>query len=146
MVKEAEMHADEDKKTKEKAEVKNEADNFIYTTEKALKDYGDKVPDDDRQKINAAIADLRKSMEGENIPEIKQKIETLKQASYKLAEEMYKASSSQQTQGGGGTSTGTQDTSQDTSTDQGPGKTSTSDKGNVEDVDYEVVDDDDSDK
>jgi molecular chaperone DnaK len=95
MVKEAEMHADEDKKVKEKAEVRNEADNFIYTTEKALKDYGEKVTDDDRQKINAAISDLRKAMESDNVADIKQKMEVLKQASYKLAEEMYKASSTQ---------------------------------------------------
>ncbi|MBN2534217.1 MAG: molecular chaperone DnaK [Spirochaetales bacterium] len=146
MVKEAEMHADEDKKVKEKAEVRNEADNFIYTTEKALRDYGDKVPEGDKQKINVAISDLRKAMEGDNISEIKQKIETLKQASYKLAEEMYKTSSTQ-TQGDGSTSTGTKEEStQDTTKDTGPGKTDSTGKGNVEDVDYEVVDDDDSDK
>jgi molecular chaperone DnaK len=145
MVKEAELHADEDKKVKEKAEVMNEADNFIYTTEKALKDYGDKVTDDDKQKIDGAIADLKKAMETDDIADIKAKVEALKQASYKLAEEVYKASSAQQGQGGPGpTSDGTSDTGSDTSGSDTSTNTNTgsSTNDNVEDVDYEVVDDD----
>ncbi|MBN2444479.1 MAG: molecular chaperone DnaK [Spirochaetales bacterium] len=144
MVKEGELHADEDRKVKEKAEARNEADSFIYTTEKALKDYGDKVSAEDKQKIDAAIADLRKALESDNVTEIKAKMETLKQVSYKLAEEVYKTSSAQNP-GQQGSSTDTSgDTSQDTNTGSSSNTGNTSKGGdNVEDVDYEVVDDDD---
>jgi molecular chaperone DnaK len=143
MVKEGELHADEDRKVKEKAEARNEADSFIYTTEKALKDYGDKVTDEDKQKINAAIADLRKALEADDVAEIKAKMETLKQVSYKLAEEVYKTSSAQNPGQEGASTDSSGDTSQDTNT----GNTSNTDNtgksnDNVEDVDYEVVDDD----
>ncbi len=138
MVKDAEMHADEDKRERERAEAHNEGDNLIYSTEKALKDYGDKVGADDRQKIEAAIADLRKVLEGNDVAEIKAKTETLKQASFRLAEEVYKASSGgaqgqagQQGKGGGNARPSS----------SGPAADG-SEKQNVEDVDYEVVDDD----
>jgi molecular chaperone DnaK len=137
MVKEAELHAEEDKKAKEKAEAKNEADSLIYTTEKSLTDFGDKVSDGDRQKIKAAIEDLRKVIDSDNPAIIKQKIETLKQAAYKLAEEVYKTAGAQSQKGpsesGGSTGTDEQSTK---------GSTGKSDKGNVDDVDYEIVDDD----
>ncbi|MBN1411141.1 MAG: molecular chaperone DnaK [Spirochaetales bacterium] len=135
MVKDAEVHSEEDKKSKEKAETRNEADNLIYSTEKSLKDFGDKVTDEEKQKIEAAIADLKGSLEGEDIPLIKQKVETLKQATYKLAEEVYRNASANQQQNQNANTGDNQDTTTDSSS------TST-DKGNVEDVDYEVVDDD----
>jgi molecular chaperone DnaK len=144
MVKDAEAHAEEDKKERERAEAHNEADNLIYSTEKALKDYGDKVGADDRKKIEAAIADLRKVLETNNVPEIKSHTEVLKQASYKLAEEVYRASSaSQGAQGGGQGGQGSQGPQggprpDGTAGDGGKGQG----KQNVEDVDYEVVDDD----
>jgi molecular chaperone DnaK len=135
MVKDAEVHADEDKRERERAEARNEADNLIYTTEKALKDYGEKVTADDKQKIETAAAELRKALEGTNIPEIKSKTEALKQASYRLAEEVYKASSpqggGQQARGGG-----------PSASDETSGGRQGSGKQNVEDVDYEVVDED----
>jgi molecular chaperone DnaK len=135
MVKDAEMHAEEDKKVKEKVEVKNEADSLIYSTEKALREYGEKVSEDDKSKINTAIEELRKVIETDNIQDIKNKTESLKQASYKLAEEVYKTAQAsgagQQANPGGEQDTGTK------GEDAGPSK------GNAEDVDYEVVDDDD---
>ncbi len=139
MVREAESHAEEDKKVREKAEVKNEADSLIYQTEKALTEYGDKVGESEKSAIRAAIEDLRKVMDGENTAITKQKLEALKQASQKLGEEIYKhAQAGQQQQG---TQNQSGDGSQGGSTSGGnTGKTS---KGNVEDVDYEVVDDDD---
>jgi len=104
MVKEAEIHAEEDKKEREKAEVRNEADSMIYGTEKNIKDLGDKVNAADKAKTEEAIADLRKALEGGDIQTIKDKTEALKQASYKIAEELYEQQSAAQgaQQGGAG--------------------------------------------
>jgi molecular chaperone DnaK len=96
MVKEAEMHAEEDKKEKEKAEVRNDADNMIYSTEKNIKDLGDKVSAADKAACEKASADLKKALEGNDIPDIKAKTEALKQASYKIAEEIYTQQAAQQ--------------------------------------------------
>jgi molecular chaperone DnaK len=140
MVKEAEAHAQEDKQEREKAETRNEADNLIYTTEKSLRDYGEKITADDRSKIEAAIADLRKVMESDQVGEIKAKIETLKQAAFKLAEEVYKSTASQgaeaagQEAAGGTASQGAAGASDSSGNGGGTGET-------VEDADYEVVDD-----
>jgi len=141
MVKEAESHAQEDKQEREKAEARNEADNLIYTTEKSLRDYGDKITEDDRKTIETAVADLRKAMESDKVEEMKPKIEALKQAAYKLAEEVYKSTASQE----GGADGGAQEAGSASeaagsgSDGQGSGET-------VEDADYEVVDDEDSKK
>ncbi|HOV63761.1 MAG TPA: molecular chaperone DnaK, partial [Spirochaetia bacterium] len=104
MVREAEEHAAEDKRERERIEVKNEADSMIYTTEKSLKEFGDKVSESDRRNIENAIADLKKAMETGNTDEMKQKLEALKQSSYKLAEEVYKSSGAQ---AGSGNTSGT---------------------------------------
>ncbi|GHT49763.1 chaperone protein DnaK [Spirochaetia bacterium] len=90
MVKDAEMHAEEDKREKEKAEVRNEADTMVYSTEKNIKDLGDKVNAADKSAADDAIAALKKALEGGDIADIKAKTETLKQISYKIAEEIYK--------------------------------------------------------
>jgi molecular chaperone DnaK len=139
MVREGEAHAEEDKKERERVDAKNEADALCYQTEKALKDYGDKVGPGDKQTIETAMKDLKKAMEGADIEAIKQKTEALKQASYKLSEEIYKAAQSQQGAQGGG--------------QQGPGPgfggqaggAEPSDGGtkSADDVDYKVVDDED---
>jgi molecular chaperone DnaK len=134
MVKEAELHAEEDRKEREKAEVRNEADNMIYSTEKNIKDLGDKINAADKSRTEEAIAELRKALEGGDIQTIKDKTEALKQVSYKIAEELYKSQGAQQGgagpdfnagPGGGGGDSGT----------TGGGDT----KG-AEDADYEVVD------
>jgi len=139
MVKDAEIHAAEDKKEKEKAEVHNEADNLIYTTEKSLKDYGDKISDEERKKIEDASAELKKSMEADDLEQMKSKVEDLKQAAYKLAEEVYK-STQPQGEAGGADAPG-EDGEQTQST--GTETAAAADKAdNVEDVDYEVVDED----
>jgi molecular chaperone DnaK len=88
-VKDAEMHAEEDKKKKELIEARNHADSLIYATEKSLKDLGDKVDAGTRGKVEAAAADLKKSMEGDDVDDIKAKSEALTQSSHKLAEAMY---------------------------------------------------------
>ncbi len=141
MVKDAEQHADEDRKRREAAEARNEADTLIYSTEKSLKDYGDKITEDDKNQINAAISDLRQALEGNDADEIRQKSEALKQASYKLAEEVYKQSGGQQAGGGGPEDPGGEAGGHAGAGGDGGGQTSGE---NVEDVDYEVVDDEEN--
>ena len=89
MVKDAEAHADEDRQKREIIEVRNQADGLVYTTEKTLKEHGDKVDADTKQKIEEALAALKTAMEGDDSEEIKKKTEELAQASHKLAEAMY---------------------------------------------------------
>lgn len=140
MVKDAEVHASEDKKEREKAEVRNEADNLIYTTEKSLKDYGDKISDEERKKIEDAAAELKKSMEADDLGQMKSKVEDLKQAAYKLAEEVYKSTKPQGEAGGAGPPGGDGDQTQSAGTEAAA--TAADKADNVEDVDYEVVDED----
>jgi molecular chaperone DnaK len=90
MVKDAEAHAAEDHKKRELVEVRNQADGLVYTTEKSLKEHGDKVDEATRNSIQQALDELKKVMEGDNAEEIKQKTEALATASHKLAEAMYK--------------------------------------------------------
>lgn len=96
MVKEAEQYAEEDKKRKEEVETINQANSVVYSTEKALKDYGDKVSADEKSKIEDELKGLKEAIEKKDLEQIKTKQETLQQAAHKLAEEMYKASSAQQ--------------------------------------------------
>lgn len=90
MIKEAETHAEEDRKLKESVDTKNEAESTINMVEKSLKDYGDKVSEEDKKKINESVEALKEAQKKDDIEELKKKIEECKQASYKLAEEMYK--------------------------------------------------------
>jgi molecular chaperone DnaK len=92
MVKEAEANAEADKKQREAIEAKNQAESLIHSTEKSLKDYGDKVTADDKTAIETAIADLRGVLDGEDAEAIKEKTNALAEVSMKLGEAMYKAS------------------------------------------------------
>ena len=131
MVHDAEIHAEEDKAEREKIEVRNQADNLIYSTEKSLKEYGDKISTEDKAAIETAKEQLKSALEAGNVEEIKTKMEALQQASYKLAEEMYKnAAPGQDAEGAPGASAG-----------QGSSSAGNPDDG-VEDADYEVVDED----
>ena len=131
MVKDAEANAEADKAKREAVDAKNEADSLIYATEKSLKDLGDKVSGGDKQKIEDAIADLKKSLESENTEDIKAKTEALKQASYKIAEEVYK----QQSAGANAADGAASDSTESSTSNSG------FNKGSAEDVDYEVHDD-----
>ena len=134
MVKDAEANAAADKEKREAVDAKNEADGLIYATEKSLKDLGDKVSGADKQKIEDAMAALKKALESENTQDIKAKTEELKQASYKIAEELYKqqgAASQTASENAGASQEGA---SQEESS-------SKFDKGSAQDVDYEVQDD-----
>jgi molecular chaperone DnaK len=92
MVKDAEAHAEEDKKRRELVEAKNQAEALVNTTERTLKEAGDKVPASEKTALEAAIADLRGVTAGEDVAAIKAKTEALGQLSMKLGEAMYKAS------------------------------------------------------
>jgi molecular chaperone DnaK len=128
MVKEAESHAEEDKKRRELVEVKNQAEALVHSTERMLKDYGDKVPAGDKALVETAVSDLKAVIQGEDRDAIKTKTDALAQASMKLGEAMYQASQGQAGAGGAGPSA-----------EAGP-----DDK--VVDVDFEEVKDDDSKK
>lgn len=91
-IKEAEKFAEEDKKHKEKIETKNEADSFVYATEKALKEHGDKVSQDERLSVERALNDLKEALKGDDIEKIKKTKEELIKVSQKLGEAVYKAS------------------------------------------------------
>ncbi len=124
MVKEAESHAADDKKRRELVEAKNQADALIHSTEKAMGEHGDKVSPDEKTAIDAALASLKDAVTGEDSEGIKEKTNTLAQASMKLGEAMYKA---QQAEGAAG----------DAAADGAGNKPD----DNVVDADFEEVDD-----
>ena len=107
-VKDAEMHAEEDRKKKELVEARNHADSLIYSTEKSMKDLGEKVDAATRGKVEEAVASLRKAMEGDDVERIRSLSEELTQSSHKLAEAIYQqtAQSEQAQQGGAGAEAG----------------------------------------
>jgi molecular chaperone DnaK len=92
MVKEAEANAESDKKQREAIEARNQAESLIHSTEKSLKDYGDKVSAEDKTAIETAITDLRGVLDGEDADAIKEKANALAEVSMKLGEAMYKQS------------------------------------------------------
>jgi molecular chaperone DnaK len=96
MVKEAEKFADEDKKRREEAELLNQANTLVYATEKALKDYGDKVSSADKESTEKTLTALKDAVKDKNPDRIRSATEELQKASHKLAEEAYKATAAQQ--------------------------------------------------
>src|SRR5690606_35297656 len=91
MVKDAEANAAADKQRREAVEARNQAESLIHSSEKSLKDYGDKVSADDRKAIEDAIAALRTATEGDDAEDIKAKTNALAEASMKLGQAMYEA-------------------------------------------------------
>ena len=104
MVKEAEKFADEDKKRKEEIELRNETDTLTYSTEKSLKEHQDKISQEEKAKIEDALKETKESLKGSDLTKIKKAKEDLQNASYKLAEAIYKEAQAkqQQTPKGGG--------------------------------------------
>ena len=132
MVKDAESHAEEDKKQKEEVEARNQTDSLCYSTEQTLKDLGDKVSASDKSDAEAAIADAKKALEGSDVDAIKQAGEKLQEIAYKLAQLVY--ADAQQASTSGQNPAGAQGAAQSGSDDD------------VVDADYEVVDDDNKDE
>jgi molecular chaperone DnaK len=126
MMKEAESHADEDRKRKEEIETRNHADQAAYAAERLLKDAGDKLSASDRQPIESAIEDLKKAIERNDTAEMKRAMDVLQTAQHKAAEAMYRAANTS----GAGTAGGPADT-------QPGGQPSGAQSGDV--IDAEVV-------
>lgn len=101
MVKDAEAHAQEDEKKRDLIETRNQADSLIYSTEKSMRDLGDKLDEGLRSEINGKIQELKKVMEGEDKDAIQKVMDDLSQASHKLAEQLYQQQNQGQAAGGG---------------------------------------------
>jgi molecular chaperone DnaK len=127
MVKDAEAHAAEDKERRALVEAKNHAEALVHSTEKSLSDFGDKVAEADKSAIEAALADLKSVMEGDDAEAIKEKTNALAQAAMKLGEAMYQANQA-------GAEAGEAETSAEAKNED------------VVDADFEEVDDDDQKK
>ena len=97
MVNDAEQYAEEDKEKREGVEVKNQAETLIYSTEKSVSELGEKLPEEDKTKIEACSEQLKKSLETEDLDAIKSDLEALTQASHKMAELLYSQQAEQQT-------------------------------------------------
>jgi molecular chaperone DnaK len=126
MVKESEAHGEEDRKRREEAEVRNHADNLAYTTERTLKDVGDKLSAQDKEDIEKAIEEVKDALKGSDVERIKKAHEDLMEKSYKIGQVVY---SQQQA----GAETGAAGEAQETAADGG---------NDVVDADYEVVSED----
>ena len=128
MVKDAETHAEEDKKKREGVEAKNQAESLIHSAEQSLSEHGDKVSEEDRAAIEAAVADLKSAVESGDGEDIKAKSEALAQASMKLGQAMYEAAQAEAAEA-------------DAASDAEKGTDE-----NVVDADFEEIDEDDEDK
>ena len=131
MVREAEQYAEEDRRRREAAEAKNRAEQLVYQTEKSLKDYGDKISDEDRSSVESALTNLKEKLAGDDTVAITSATEALQQASYKLAEAVYA-----QAQPGPGQAQAGTTTTADQGTTQGDGDV----------VDAEIIDEGDQDQ
>ncbi|MFF2959185.1 molecular chaperone DnaK [Streptomyces sp. NPDC057963] len=127
MVREAEQHAEEDRRRKESAETRNQAESLVYQTETLLRDNADKIPADVRSETEAALAEVKEKLKGEDTAEIRTATEKAAAAAQRIGTALYAQAQGGETAGGGTTGTGT------------PGGTST---GDDEVVDAEIVDDD----
>ncbi len=140
MVRDAEKFAAEDAKKKEEVEVINQADTLVYATEKSLKDFGDKVNQNERAEIEARLNDLKAAMKDKNVDRIKKSIEDLNKASHKLAEEIYKQTAAKQGQQQAGES-GPQAGPEQASQDSGAGPSQDKKADDIIDAEYKEEDD-----
>jgi molecular chaperone DnaK len=102
MIKDAEEHAEDDRKRKEEADVRNSADSLVYQTEKLVADQGDKIPDDERKAVEEALDEARKALEGSDIEAIKDSTEKLMQASQTVSTKLYEQAATQADGGAAG--------------------------------------------
>ncbi|OGW79557.1 MAG: molecular chaperone DnaK [Omnitrophica bacterium RIFCSPLOWO2_12_FULL_44_17] len=133
LIKEAQSHADDDKKKQELVQSRNELDNLIYQCEKSLKDYGSQISGEEKSKIEDAVKDARKSLDSNDAESMKQAKEKLATASHVIAQKMYEEAAKKKTAETG-------------KTPDSEGQEKKKDKGDAVDADYEVVDDDDKKK
>ena len=102
LVRVAEQAAEEDKKHREDVELKNAADTLVYTTEKTLKEAGDKIPEETKSKIESELERLKKAIADDDMESIRKFMEEVKEASYKMSEELYKAAQASSGSGAAG--------------------------------------------
>jgi molecular chaperone DnaK len=133
MAKDAESHAAEDRRRKDEVEARNQADSMVYNVEKMLREHRSKIGDEDAKNVEEAIENTKKAISGGNLDEIRSATDKLTQASHKLAEAMYRSTSSAP---GAGGPTGTPGGDGDTSGTPGGGA-----KDNVVDAEFVDVDD-----
>ena len=124
MVKDAEAHAEEDRKARELADARNQADAMVHNVRRTMKEAGDKLADSDKESIEAAIKEVEEATRTDDKDEIQKKTEALMQASHKLAEQMYKATQEAGAAAGG---------------EQGGGEAPSGEKDNVVDAEFEEV-------
>ncbi len=101
MVRDAEAHAADDRRRREEAEARNQADTLVYQTEKLLREQGDKVPADEKEKVEAALADVKEKLAGTDIEALNRSLDMLRTASQSLGQAMYEAASASQAAAGG---------------------------------------------
>lgn len=128
MVEESEKHAEEDRKKREEAEIRNNADNLAYSVEKSLKEVGDKLAASDKEEIEKAIKEVQEALKGSDTEKIKTSTEHLLQVSQKIAQVVYQTQAAQQEQAAGGGAEG------------GASEPATGGEEEVVEADYEVVD------
>ena len=133
MVKDAEVNAEEDKKKREGVDTKNTADALVFQTEKNLKEYGDKISEEDKTKIESDLKELKDCLEKDDLDVIKEKSEALTQSSMKIGEAMYKDQQGQQPEGSPGDASANPDSKDGEKKDD-----------DVIDADFEEVDEDKS--
>jgi len=138
MQKEAELHAEDDKKAKEAIEIRNNADNLAYQSEKQLKDLGDKVPADKKQPIEEAITAVREALKGDDVDAIKRAYDDLQNKFQSVTEELYKQAAANAQAAGAGPGPQPGAGGPQGAASQGGQQ----DKGDVVDAEFEVVDED----
>ena len=131
MVKEAEANKEADKQKRETVDARNQADSIIFSTEKSLKEHGDKISEDEKKSIEAGVLDLRNALKGTDTEEVKKKTQDLIQVSMKLGEAVYKSQQKDEPGKPGDPTSNPEDQ-----------KAKKEDKENVVDADYEDVKDD----
>jgi len=127
MTKDAQAHAEEDKQQREVVDARNRLDTLVYSSEKSLKDLGDKISADDKKKVDEALVKAKEALTGKDLEPIKKAEEELTTASHKIAEELYKKTASKSQGAAAG--------------DKSDGKSASSAKDDVEDAEYKVEDD-----
>lgn len=134
-VKDAEAHANEDKKKKEEIEARNNAESLVYNSEKTLKDLGDKISGEEKAKVETEIDNVKKALEGTDTDKIKEATEKLTTVFYQISEKLYS-----QANPNAGANTGVDPNAAETN------NANTENNGNVYDADYKVEDDDKKDE
>ena len=134
LVREAESHADEDKKKQELVQARNGLDNLIYSVEKSVKEYGDKIDSSEKNRIEDALKNAKDALKSDDVETLKQATEKLTSTSHTIAQKMYDAAAKQKASDSGKTP------------ETGGSEKTEGEKSNVVDADYEVVDGDEGEK